>query len=98
MIIATDMPEVARCAVNQCAFNSDDACHARAITIGEGSDPDCDTFFDNSHHTHSSRTAGVGACKMTDCSHNEDLECSAESIQVGKSGDSVECLTYNTRH
>ncbi len=98
MIIATDMPEVANCAVTQCAFNTDDSCHARAITIGHGQDPDCDTFFDNSQHTDSDRTAGVGACKMTDCSHNDDFECSADSIQVGKSGNSVNCLTYSARH
>lgn len=95
MIIATDMPEVANCAVAQCAFNADSACHAKAITIGDGSTPDCDTFFGNSHHTHSARTAGVGACKMEDCQHNDDFECAADSIQVGKNGDgSVNCLTY----
>ena len=97
MIIATDMPEVAKCVVSQCAYNANDACHARAITIGEGSDPDCDTFFDNASHTSSSRTAGVGACKIDDCSHNRDFECTADSIQVGSKGSSVNCLTY-TKH
>lgn len=94
MLIATDMPEVATCAVSQCAFNANSACHAKAITIGTGSDPDCDTFFGNAHHTHSHRTAGVGACKMTDCKHNDDFECIADSIRVGTSDGSVNCLTY----
>lgn len=94
MIIATDMPEVAKCAATQCAYNVNTACHARAITIGAGSDPDCDTFFHNSKHTHSQRTAGVGACKMTDCKYNDDFECSADSIQVGSSNGSTDCLTY----
>ncbi|MCW8127292.1 DUF1540 domain-containing protein [Microbulbifer halophilus] len=95
MIIATDMPEVAQCAATQCAYNTQSACHARAITIGDGSNPDCDTFFGSSEHTHSGRTAGVGACKMDDCVHNSDLECSADSIQVGTNGNgSVNCLTY----
>ena len=94
MIIATDMPEVKNCAATQCAYNADDACHARAITIGAGSEPDCDTFFGNSSHTQSERTAGVGACKMTDCKHNDDFECGADSIQVGPSGSSINCLTY----
>ncbi|HEY8568275.1 DUF1540 domain-containing protein [Microbulbifer sp.] len=94
MIIATDMPEVSRCAATQCAYNSDSACHARAITIGAGQDPDCDTFFNNSHHTKRERIAGVGACKVTSCSHNDDFECSADKIELGYSGDTVNCLTY----
>ncbi|SHF04550.1 protein of unknown function [Microbulbifer donghaiensis] len=97
MIIATDMPEVAKCIVSQCAYNADDSCHARAITIGEGAAPDCDTFFDNAKHTKSSRTAGVGACKIEDCTHNQDFECNADSIQVGSGGGSVNCQTY-TKH
>ncbi|WP_323845207.1 DUF1540 domain-containing protein [Microbulbifer magnicolonia] len=97
MIIATDMPEVAKCVVSQCAYNADDACHARAITIGEGADPDCDTYFDSNKHTRSSRTAGVGACKIEDCTHNRDFECTADSIQVGASAGTANCQTY-TRH
>ncbi|MDP5210060.1 MULTISPECIES: DUF1540 domain-containing protein [unclassified Microbulbifer] len=94
MIIATDMPEVSRCAVTQCAYNANDGCHARAITIGNGIDPDCDTFLANSKHTNSARTAGVGACKMENCKFNDDFECSADSIQVGRSGNSNNCLNY----
>lgn len=94
MIIATDMPEVANCAATECAFNAHSACHAKAITVGSGTSPDCDTFYDNDSHTHSSRTAGVGACKMADCDHNDDFECVADRIQVGTRGDSVNCLTY----
>ncbi|WP_250458710.1 DUF1540 domain-containing protein [Microbulbifer litoralis] len=96
MIIATDMPEVAKCVISQCAYNADDACHARAITIGDGDDPDCDTFFDSNKHTHSGRTAGVGACKIEDCTHNRDFECTADSIQVGNRGSEANCLTYTT--
>ncbi|WP_444891892.1 DUF1540 domain-containing protein [Microbulbifer sp. TRSA001] len=94
MIIATDMPEVSQCAASQCAYNANDACHARAITIGDGADPDCDTFFTNSRHSSSSRTAGVGACKMEDCKFNDDFECSAESIQIGLRGNSQHCQSY----
>lgn len=94
MIIATDMPEVSRCAAIECAYNTDSACHARAITIGEGEDPDCDTFFSNNRHTSRDRIAGVGACKVTTCNHNVDFECSADHIELGYSGDSVNCLTY----
>ncbi|QKX17534.1 DUF1540 domain-containing protein [Microbulbifer sp. YPW1] len=94
MIIATDMPEVSRCAATECAYNTDSACHARAITIGDGEDPDCDTFFSNHEHTKRERVAGVGACKVTGCNHNQDFECSADQIELGYSGDSVNCLTY----
>ncbi|WP_237066359.1 DUF1540 domain-containing protein [Microbulbifer guangxiensis] len=98
MIIATDMPEVAKCVISHCAYNADESCHARAITIGDGPDPDCDTYFDSSKHTESDRTAGVGACKMEDCAHNDDFECTADAIQVGQNGNAVNCLTYSTAH
>lgn len=94
MIIATDMPEVSRCAATECAYNTDSACHARAITIGDGNHPDCDTYFNNNGHTKRERIAGVGACKVTGCTHNQDFECSADKIELGYSGDSVNCLTY----
>ncbi|MFS1524208.1 DUF1540 domain-containing protein [Microbulbifer sp. 2304DJ12-6] len=94
MIIATDMPEVSKCAVTQCAYNANDGCHARAITIGNGADPDCDTFLANAKHTSSARTAGVGACKMEGCKFNDDFECSADSIQVGRNGSANNCLSY----
>ncbi|WP_250458711.1 DUF1540 domain-containing protein [Microbulbifer litoralis] len=93
MIIATDMPEVAHCTVASCAYNTDDSCHARAITIGDGDNPGCDTYFTNDTHTRSHRAAGVGACKVADCSFNDDFECSADGIDVGRQGESPKCLT-----
>lgn len=96
MIIATDMPEVAQCAVSKCAYNVDTACHARAITIGDGSHPGCDTFFKNSSHVKSRRVAGVGACKVSGCAHNTDFECTAESIQVDMNGGAASCQTYTS--
>lgn len=93
MIIATDMPEVAQCAISQCAYNTDNNCHARAITIGDGDNPGCDTYFNNSKHTRSNRSAGVGACKVSACNHNEDFECCADSIKVGEQGGEVKCMT-----
>ncbi|AOS97162.1 hypothetical protein AUP74_01731 [Microbulbifer aggregans] len=93
MIIATDMPEVAKCAISQCAYNTDSSCHARAITIGDGDNPGCDTYFRNKKHTRSNRSAGVGACKVSACNHNEDFECCADSIDVGEQGGEVKCMT-----
>lgn len=95
MKITLDIPNVSDCQVTECAYNRDQACHARAITIGNGVTPGCDTFFKTDSHVNNiSSQAGVGACKVSGCRYNDDLECQASNIQVGFSGDSVHCLTY----
>lgn len=98
MKITIDMPIVANCMVRECAYNVDESCYARAITIGDGLHPGCDTFFGASTHSriHSAR-AGVGACKVMACQYNDDLECQAETIQVAGSGTDVRCMTYSAR-
>ena len=54
-----------------CAYNVDETCHARAITVGDGLHAACDTFFVSDLHTRgTSNNAGVGACKVTDCRYN----------------------------
>lgn len=96
MEMTIEMPVVSACSATGCAYNVDDCCHARAITIGDGTHPGCDTFMDSRRHTHDAqRTAGVGACKVTGCSHNDDFECMAESIDVGIERGSVNCLTFH---
>lgn len=93
-----DMPIVSACLVSECAYNVNNNCHARAITIGNSLHAGCDTFFERSGHTKAAaRTAGVGACKSTNCMHNEDLECMADTIQVNRSGQEVNCITYSAR-
>lgn len=95
MKLSIEMPIVARCSVNACAYNVNAGCHARAITIGHGRTPGCDTFLDSQVHTHAQgTTAGVGACKVSDCVHNKDFECSAAQISVGHAGAGLACLTY----
>ena len=96
MKITLDLPLVDACSVGNCAYNVKDRCHAKAITIGDGVHPGCDTSFLKSsrHAKDTSIIAGVGACKVLDCSYNNDLECSASSINVGMEGDSINCLTY----
>ena len=42
---AIEMPEVSRCDASVCAYNSENGCRARAITIGDGAFPGCDTFL-----------------------------------------------------
>ncbi len=98
MKMTIDMPVVAECAISDCAYNLNQGCHARAITIGDGVHPGCDTFLSASGHTRERvRTAGVGACKVAACQHNDDFECMANEINVGLSGNDINCLTFRER-
>lgn len=94
---AVHLSEVARCTVPECVYNRGGRCYARAITVGNGELPQCDTFFSaNNHVARQSRIAGVGACKVYACRHNEGYECTAEHIYVGYAGEGhyIGCLTY----
>jgi hypothetical protein len=98
MKMTIDMPYVETCTVSGCGYNKDEKCHARAITIGDGVHPGCDTsFLGAPGHTHENNLAGVGACKVMGCSFNSDLECGADRIAVSMKGDSVQCMTYQAR-
>jgi hypothetical protein len=93
--ISVEMPEVLACSASNCAYNRDDSCHAKAITIGDGIHPSCDTFIDDSSgQTHADLTAGVGACKVTLCSFNTDFECGADHIEVAIADHTANCMTY----
>jgi hypothetical protein len=96
--ITLEIPAVRACNVEGCAYNVDMNCHARAITVGDGVHPGCDTFFGGGDgHTHWGGTAGVGACKVSGCRHNADFECMADGISVGYSGGTVHCMTFQAR-
>ena len=89
-----DLPDVHTCSVDGCSYNSDEACHAGAITVS-GSQAGCGTFIDIGSSGGLGKTlAKVGACHRTDCTHNSDLECRAASIDVGPGADAADCLTY----
>lgn len=94
MLQTNRMPGVTECAIAACAYNSNKACHAIAITIGDGERPMCDTFFKSSKHGGIKDTAGVGACKVSACRHNMEFECGAASIRVGQEADHGKCLTF----
>lgn len=95
MNITIEVPAVAHCSVAECSFNTDESCHARAITIGDGDTPNCDTLLRGSADVQDDTIlAGVGACKVSDCTHNSDLECTASSIKVGIENNEVRCKTY----
>lgn len=89
-----EMPLVKKCDVENCAYNTDKKCHAKAITIGDKSNPQCDTFFEHTSHSNVNRHAGVGACKVESCHFNKDFECTANEIAVGEIAGKVNCLTF----
>jgi hypothetical protein len=97
MHFVIDMPNVASCAVRQCAYNEEGRCHAKAITVGDGASPGCDTFLRSRRHLSLAPTAGVGACKVDICQHNENLACRAESIRVDRRGGVPSCVTFEQR-
>lgn len=92
------MPDVRACSVTECAYNGEGDCHARAITVGDGIHPACDTFCPSDTHVGApSHPAGVGACKVSACVHNRDLECEAEAIQVDHHNAHADCITFEQR-
>lgn len=96
--ICIEMPVVSECAATECAYNINKDCHARAITIGDGIHPGCDTFLPSSKKAKGGgRTAGIGACKTTNCKFNEGLECMTDSISVCHVQNKVSCTTYSAR-
>lgn len=93
-----EMPEVKKCDVKNCGYNSNSSCHAKAITVGDYSNPGCDTFLGVEKHTkESKRVAGVGACKVSECKYNNDYECEANNIRVGMKEGKINCLTFSPR-
>jgi len=88
------MPRVAECAIAECAYNANRTCHAIAITIGDMSQPKCDTFFVSPKHSGTKISAGVGACKVSACGYNKDFECSAPNIRVAGERNQVRCITF----
>jgi len=96
--ISIELTVVSACFVGECAYNAHGGCHARAITIGNGVHPGCDTCLTATPHARSTeRRAGVGACKMSACWHNDDYACTAEKIAVGHGAEGACCLTFQQR-
>ena len=92
------MSPVKDCSVSNCAYNEKKACHAMAITVGESTDPMCDTYFQSDIHGGvQDMTGSVGACKVADCRFNERFECSAPNIHVGLKHSHPDCLTFENR-
>ena len=97
MKFTIEMPDVSACGVGHCGYNVEGACHARAITVGDGLHPGCDTFTESVRHPPSDTpVAGVGACKVAVCKYNRELECEAHSIEVDveEGGEVAACMTF----
>lgn len=93
--ICLEMPVVTKCMASECAYNVGSNCHARAITIGDSIQPNCDTFTAGSRHIKSvNQIAGIGACKTAGCKFNNDLECMADSIRVEMVKNKANCMTF----
>ena len=91
------MPDVLECTMAQCAYNREQTCHARAITIGGPGDHRCDTLCAGMGHVHRRAGAGVGACKTVECVHNKDLECAAEHIRVRMVQGNADCMSFRSK-
>ena len=96
MMITIDVPVVTECSIADCAYNTENMCHAKAITIGDSGCACCDTMAKGSQHVRAKNIqAGVGACKSTNCSFNSDMECTADNITVGMNQGNISCLTFS---
>jgi len=95
------MANVSACDASSCAYNVDLNCHARAITVGAGVHPACDTYIPRARRpdaaADSGPSAGVGACKVTRCRHNQNLECEAPEIRVEPHEKHADCVTFALR-
>jgi hypothetical protein len=98
MKLNIEMSRVVECEVTRCAYNREQNCHARAITVGNGVHPACDTFYPAAPPTTDLEgVAGVGACKVSACQYNRDLECDADEIRIGKHEAHADCMTFSPR-
>ena len=95
-----DMSSVEECTASRCAYNQDNQCYAKAITVGGSTHPACDTFISDdtpqiaAHVGATQNSAGVGACKTMICRHNKNLECGAPSIRVKTHAAHADCNTF----
>ena len=95
--MAMMMPRILDCSMADCSYNTDEECHAMAITVG-GASHECDTFMMSAKKGGVKDMLGrVGACKIEMCKFNESLECSAQEIHVGQHAQHAECSTFQNR-
>ena len=92
------MPNVLDCSATECSYNTNKACHAAAITVGDSNCAMCDTYFKSSQKGGvQDLTGSVGACKENDCKFNNSLECQASGIHVANHMGHADCATYSRK-
>lgn len=92
------MPKVLSCSVKECAYNTNDKCHALAITVGDVNHPACDAFFKaETKGGVLEITGGVGSCKIGGCKFNRAFGCSATGISVGPHSGHADCRTFTQK-
>lgn len=94
MKVTVEMPEVMKCAAADCAYNTNDKCHAYGITIGGKNDHHCDTMFNCKPMMMREAPAGVGACKVLDCCNNAGCECQSDGVSLRLSEGQADCTEY----
>ncbi len=93
-----EMSKVIKCEVDDCAYNLSSTCNARAITVGHGATPRCDTFCQSMMKGGDAESlASVGACKVSLCMYNSVLECQSPGICVGYNAGEPDCLTFQAK-
>lgn len=93
--MAKKITKVKDCNAAECVYNTENKCHAIAITVGGGLSPACDTSMVGSIKGGSPDiNTRVGACKVENCQFNKLLECTAQGIEVKMQSNRAECATF----
>jgi hypothetical protein len=91
------IPEVKKCTVDQCFFNKDSECCARAVLIGSAN-PKCETFVESHQRTKKQGQAEVGVCHIENCQYNQSMSCHAcGDIEIVLSNNLAWCNTFESK-
>lgn len=91
------VPEVKKCDVKQCFYNTNNMCCAHSILVGSDQ-PICETFMESAGHTSKCGQSEVGACHVSQCQHNDSMFCHAcDDIEVVLKGNQAWCNTFESR-
>lgn len=88
----TSTAPVTSCEVEDCSYNTDFACFAPAIAVGDAHAA-CDTFTVGPASI-SATSASVERCLVADCMYNRDACCDASGVQVRHHSAHADCATY----
>jgi hypothetical protein len=84
---------VLKCAVEECAYNQGQECHAPAVSVGSDH-PMCDTFT-KSGSPQAEAQPMIAACQTSECKFNQELACQASGINVARHEQHADCQTFS---